>query len=159
MGAVFGIAVSSWQVAVRRRAHWSRFRRVVAFRKQERSKLVAVRSYHDLIVWQKAVAFSVLVYQTTKMFPSAKQFGLTNQLRRAAVSIPSNIAEGHAQESDGVLTRYLNIAIGSAAELDTQLLIAHKIGYIDAENLSHIQQDLTEIVKLLRGLLRSIRAK
>jgi four helix bundle protein len=120
---------------------------------------VAVRSYHDLIVWQKAVAFSVLIYQATKMFLSVEQFGLTNQLRRAAVSIPSNIAEEHAQESDGVLARYLNIAIGSAAELDTQLLIAHKIGYIDAENLSHIQQDLTEIVKLLRGLLRSIRAK
>lgn len=120
---------------------------------------MTVRSYHDLIVWQKAVAFSILIYQITKTFPSAEQFGLTNQLRRAAVSIPSNIAEGHAQDSDGVLARHLNIAIGSAAELDTQLLIAHKIGYIDADKLLRIQQDLVEITKLLRGLLRSVRTK
>jgi four helix bundle protein len=120
---------------------------------------VAVRSYHDLMVWQKAVEFSVQIYTLTGSFPAKEQFGLTNQLRRAAIYVPSNIAEGHAQDSDAVFGRHLNIAIGSAAELDTQLPIAHKIGYINREQLLTASRNLQEITKMLRGLLRTIRSQ
>lgn len=120
---------------------------------------MSVRNYRDLIVWQRSVEFCAHLYQHTAKFPAHEQFGLTNQLRRAAVSIPSNIAEGHIQESDAIFARHLNIAIGSAAELDTQLLIAQKVGYIKTAEVDIIRSNLEEIMKMLRGLLRTIRSQ
>ena len=79
-----------------------------------------VRSYRDLRVWRRAKAFAVEIYRVTEAFPRKEQYGLTDQIRRAAVSIRSNIAEGHIRRSDRMFANYLDTALGSAAELDTQ---------------------------------------
>ncbi len=114
------------------------------------------RSYKDLVVWQTSLQFSVEVYRITQAFPKAEIHGLTNQLRRAAVSIPSNIAEGYAYRSDSYLKRYLDIALGSAAEVDTQLRIALQVNYLAQAEHDGLQQELEEIVKMLHGLRRSL---
>lgn len=95
-----------------------------------------VRSYKDLIVWQKAMDLVELVYHLTKLFPKDEQYGLSNQLRRAAVSIPSNIAEGQARNSTAEFRNFLSIARGSLAELETQLLIAERLNYIEQKKLA-----------------------
>ena len=89
-----------------------------------------VKSYQDLIVWQKAMDLVTEIYRITKNFPKEEIYGLTNQMRRAAISIPSNIAEGHARKSRAEYIRFLSIAQGSRAELETQILIAVRLGYL-----------------------------
>jgi len=118
-----------------------------------------VRSYRDLQVWQRAKAFAVEIYRTTESFPRREQYGLTNQIRRAAVSIPSNIAEGHIKRSDKVFANHLDIALGSAAELDTQLEIARQVGYLEAQTHQALAAELQEITKMLFGLLAVVRGK
>ncbi|NIV32454.1 MAG: four helix bundle protein [Anaerolineae bacterium] len=118
-----------------------------------------VRSYRDLQVWQRAKAFAVEIYRTTESFPRREQYGLTNQIRRAAVSIPSNIAEGHIKRSDKVFANHLDIALGSAAELDTQLEIARQVGYLEAQTYQALAAELQEITKMLFGLLAVVRGK
>lgn len=87
----------------------------------------SIRSYRDLIVWQKAIAFTEQIYRLTGRFPSTEAFGLTNQLRRAAISIPSNIAEGQARHHTKEFSQFLYIALGSLAEIDTQLVVGRKL--------------------------------
>ena len=99
---------------------------------------MTVKSYRDLEVWQEGIRLALAVYQVTARFPPEERFGLAGQLQRAAVSIPSNVAEGHAQRSDPTLARHLRIAIGPAAEVDTQLLIAQQLGYITAGEMQHL---------------------
>ncbi|ATA92790.1 four helix bundle protein [Capnocytophaga canimorsus] len=94
------------------------------------------------------------IYQLTNKFPSNDIYGLTNQLRRASVSIPSNIAEGAAKDSDKEYIRFLYIALGSLMELDTQLIIAKNIGYINQSELESVQKEVEEIAKLLNGLIK-----
>lgn len=118
-----------------------------------------VRSYRDLQVWQRAKAFAVEIYRTTESFPRREQYGLTNQIRRAAVSIPSNIVEGHIKRSDKVFANHLDIALGSAAELDTQLEIARQVGYLEAQTHQALAAELQEITKMLFGLLAVVRGK
>ena len=116
-----------------------------------------IRSFHDLIVWQKSVDFSVKIYEITRTFPREERFGLTSQIQRAAVSIPSNIAEGQARNAQRAFANHLNIALGSAAEVETQLTIALRIGYIPQAKHEELIARLTEITKMLYGLLRSLR--
>ena len=120
---------------------------------------VRVRSYRDLHVWQRAKAFAVEIYRVTEPFPRQEQYGLIDQIRRAAVSIPSNIAEGHIKRSDKVLANYLDIALGSAAELDTQLEIALEVGYLETQIYRTIAAELQEITKMLFGLLAVVTGK
>src|SRR5699024_274455 len=94
------------------------------------------------------------LYRLTKNFPSAELYGLTNQMRRAAVSIPSNIAEGAARGSNNDYIRFLYISLASLAELDTQLLIAKNLGYLTVDSFKDLQNELTEINKMLNGLIR-----
>jgi four helix bundle protein len=89
-----------------------------------------VNCYKDLIVWQKAMDLTEMVYQATKAFPREELYGLTNQVRRAAVSIPSNIAEGQARQSTAEFRNFLSLARGSLAEVETQLMIAQRLGYL-----------------------------
>ena len=118
---------------------------------------VKVRSYRDLHVWQRAVDFAVAIYRVTRSFPKHEVYGgLTDQIRRAAVSVPSNVAEGQARHSQRVFARHVDIALGSAAELSTQLLIAREIGYLSPEDHQRLSDELTEITKMLHGLYRSV---
>src|SRR6266705_3834214 len=89
----------------------------------------ATRSYKDLVVWQKGIALAKLVYQLTKNYPSEEKFGLVAQMRRAAVSIPSNIAEGQARHTTGEFIQFLSHAEGSVAELDTQLILSIELKF------------------------------
>lgn len=117
---------------------------------------MAYGTYRDLQVRQKAMDLVVDVYQSTREFPAEERFGLTAQMRRSAVSIPSNIAEGHGRQSGKEFSRFLWIANGSATELETQLLIAHRLEMITEENHQRLRENLRQIGRMLAGLRTSI---
>jgi four helix bundle protein len=110
-------------------------------------------SHENLIVWQKSVDLCVEIYALTKRFPSEEKYGITSQIRRAAVSIPSNIAEGRRRGGDKEFCRYLRISFGSGAELETQLLIASRLGYILEKEYAIAKLSLNEVMKLLNKLI------
>lgn len=114
----------------------------------------AIRSHKDLIVWQKSVALASKVYAATRRLPSEERFGLNQQLRRAAVSIASNIAEGSARRSRAEFVQFLHIARGSLSEIETQMMIAIDQGFLP-ESDSPIKE-ITEVGNLLNGLIRSL---
>jgi four helix bundle protein len=122
----------------------------------EKGSSMKVKSYKDLIVWQKAMDLVEMVYQTTKEFPRGELYGLTNQLRRAAVSIPSNIAEGHARKSTAEFRNFLSIARGSLAEVETQLLIARRLSYINKQRLEVILSVQVEVNKMTNALINKL---
>jgi four helix bundle protein len=117
---------------------------------------VAVKNYRDLTVWQRSKAFAVKIYQETDGFPRREQYSLTDQIRRAVVSIPSNVAEGHIKRSDKIFANQLDIALGSAAELDTQLEIALDVGYLQAATYQVLANELQEIMRMLWGLRKTV---
>jgi four helix bundle protein len=112
--------------------------------------------YKDLIAWQKAMVLVRSVYELTKTWPQHEQFGLTNQVRRAAVSIPSNIAEGKGRSGMREYSHHLSVAHGSLCEVETQLLIAQDLGYVADQQCAPVLQQAAEVGRLLRGLLRSL---
>lgn len=114
-----------------------------------------IKSYKDLQVWQKAVDLSVKVYQVTDEFPKSEQYGLTNQMRRASVSIASNIAEGHGR-SQQEFGRYLTISLGSLCELETQMEIARRIGYLSEKYFAELTDDITILGKQLNVLSQKV---
>ena len=117
---------------------------------------MTVKSYKDLIVWQKAMCLVEMVYQATKEFPKQELYGLTNQLRRAVVSIASNIAEGHARKSTAEFKNFLSIARGSLAEVETQLLIAQRLSYINKQRLETILSIQVEVNKMTNALISKL---
>ena len=116
-------------------------------------------SYKSLIVWQKSIALVKLIYMLTGTFPSEEKFGITSQMRRAAVSIPSNIAEGQARRTTGDYIRFVSIAEGSLAELETQLLIAIELEFCDKTKVVNCFSLMLEIRKMLNALRRSLLAR
>lgn len=120
---------------------------------------MVVQKYQELIVWQKAMDLAVLVYQLTKKLPKEEIYSLTNQMRRAAVSIPSNIAEGQARNSLKEFVYFLRIAQGSKAELETQFLLCKKIGYLSDSDTSETIGLLQEIGKMLTVLIAKLDRK
>ncbi|MCL6541044.1 four helix bundle protein [Roseiflexus sp.] len=114
------------------------------------------QSYRDLLVWQKGTALALEIYRVTQRFPSDERFGLTAQLRRAAVSVPSNIAEGQARRTTGEFIQFLSHAEGSLAEVDTQIYLAQQLGYGLEEELSSISSQINELRKMLNALRRSL---
>jgi four helix bundle protein len=114
-----------------------------------------IKSYRDLQVWQRSVEFSVLVYRATEDFPQSEVYGLTGQLRRASVSVASNIAEGSGS-SNRDFARYLRIALGSVAEVETQLEIARRIGYLSPDSFSELSAEITIIGKQLNALRQKV---
>lgn len=116
---------------------------------------MTVKQYSDLIAWQKAMDLVEGVYQITNGFPKSEVYGLTSQLRRAAVSIPSNIAEGQSRGSREFV-HYLEIAHGSLSETETQIEIARRLGYVDKDRLAGFIQQAAEVGRLIHGLSRSI---
>jgi four helix bundle protein len=117
-----------------------------------------LENYKELIAWQKSMVLALEIYRVTRDFPSAELYGLTNQLRRAAVSIPSNIAEGQGRGSGREFERYLRIANGSRQEVETQLLIAEGLGYIDNDTVQVLTNKIVELGRILSGLRRSVNA-
>jgi four helix bundle protein len=111
-----------------------------------------MQSYKELIVWQKSFLLTLLVYKLTKMFPKDEVYGLSSQMRRAAVSIPSNIAEGYARKSKKDYCNFIRTAFASGAELETQLLIAKSPGYLSEDNFIEVMNLLTEVMKMLYRL-------
>ena len=116
-----------------------------------------MRPHEKLDVWNKAVEMVTTVYALTKLFPSDERFGLTWQIRRAAVSIPANIAEGAARQSDKEFCHFLSIAQGSASELETELLIAKNLGYLNTNDHERMYSEINTIARMLVGLSKSIR--
>jgi four helix bundle protein len=116
-----------------------------------------MKSHKDLDVWKSAMDLATLTYKLTENFPKSEIFGLTNQMRRAAVSIPSNIAEGAARQTNKEFIQFLYIANGSIAELETQVLLAKKIGY--ATDVVTIEGNLINVGKMINGLIRYLKGK
>ena len=115
------------------------------------------RSYKDLEVWKLAVGFVKAIYQATSKFPGSENFGLTNQIRRSAVSIPSNIAEGQGRNSAKEFRQFLSFGLGSLGELETQLIIAKEIDYLTIEELNPLLGSLDRIRKMIKSLSNSIK--
>lgn len=118
-----------------------------------------MRPHEKLDVWKMSVEFVVEVYECTKHFPSDEKFGLTSQIRRVAVSIPANIAEGAARQSDKEFFHFLAIAQGSASELETELLIACKLNYIEKQNYDQLYEQLNTIARKIVGLSNHVKSR
>ena len=116
-----------------------------------------VRSYKDLVAWQKSMDLVTAVYRASQGFPKEEIFGLVSQIRRAAVSVPSNIAEGHARTSKKEFQYFLSNARGSLAELETQLTIAHQLAYIDETGINQLLDRLGEVGRIVNGLLAALK--
>jgi len=118
-----------------------------------------LRKYQELIAWQKAIALVTEVYSATSAFPHTEIYGLTSQLRRAAVSIPSNIAEGQGRATKGEFIQFLCHARGSLHEVETQVVIARNLGYLSAEKQDLLLDELGELGRILNGLIASLQQK
>jgi len=117
-----------------------------------------IRCYRDLKVWQKGIDLVAEVYRQTASFHQAEQFGLTSQARRAAVSIPANIAEGHSRQHRREFRNFLSMAMGSLAELETHFEIAVRLGYLTQIRCDELLMKTVEINKMLHGLLKALPA-
>jgi len=117
----------------------------------------AIKTYRDLIVWQKSMSLVTKIYMSTKSFPSTETYGLTSQIRRSAISIPINIAEGYGRKSTGDYKRFLQIAIGSLFELETQIEIAFNLTYIEKELFENIIEKTNELDRMLSSLINKIK--
>jgi four helix bundle protein len=111
-----------------------------------------MNNFRELLVWQKAVSLVVQVYSHTNNFPDKERFNLVSQMQRAATSIASNIAEGCGRNSNPLFKQFLTVALGSAYELETQLIISNKLSYLKDEDYSELSNKATEIQKMIFGL-------
>lgn len=118
-----------------------------------------LKSYKELKVWQKAYNLCIKIYKITKTFPKEELYGLTSQIRRAAVSVPSNIAEGYGRKTTPEYIRSLYIAYGSSCELETQILLSGDLGFMKAEALNELQADLGEVERMLKALIKAVENK
>jgi four helix bundle protein len=115
-----------------------------------------IKSHRDLIAWQKSMDLVVTVYKASRAFPKEETYGLTSQLRRAAVSVPANIAEGQGRRSKPEFRQFLGNARGSLLELDTHLELAVRLNYLEVQEHSKIRGQIQEVGRILNGLLRSL---
>ena len=113
--------------------------------------------YKELKAWELSISIVTDIYKITEKFPRQEQFGLTNQIRRAAVSIPSNIAEGAGKNTTGDFKRFLSIAMGSCNEVETQLIISKELGYIESQNFVQVEDKLIRVQNMLFNLHKSLR--
>jgi four helix bundle protein len=116
-----------------------------------------LRNYKDLKVWQKAYQLCLQIYKLTKAFPKEEMYGLTSQLRRAAVSIPSNVAEGYGRRTKGEYVQALYIAYGSICELETQILLSGDLDYLEPGELKKIENFIGEVERMLMALIKSLQ--
>ena len=118
-----------------------------------------MRPHERLEAWSKAIDFVVDVYKATESFPRDERFGLISQIRRAAVSVPANIAEGAARQSDKEFAYFLSNAQGSASEVETELIIAHKLGYLSETAFYALRSSIDRIGRLITGLLQHLKRR
>lgn len=117
-----------------------------------------IQSFKDLDVWNKAIEVTKDIYKATKSFPKEEIYGLASQIRRSAISIPSNIAEGKARQTKSEYIQYLYIALGSTAELQTQVIIANELDYIDNKATKEHLESINHIERMLRNLIKGLRS-
>lgn len=118
-----------------------------------------IKSYKDLLIWQKGITIVRLIYQLVKSFPQEELYSLTNQLKRASVSIPSNIAEGYGRNTDKTFSHFLDISRGSLYELETQLIIAKELGFFSVESLySEILNQIEELSKMINAFSKTLKS-
>jgi len=115
-------------------------------------------TYTDLEVWQAAMDLAVLTYRLTAHFPKEERYGLTSQMRRAAVSVPSNIAEGKGLSSDKELLQFLCHSRGSLFEIETQLAISERLGYVGIRDCNEIREETARVGQMINGLMRALRS-
>lgn len=113
--------------------------------------------FKELLVWQKSINFVIEIYKETESFPKSEMYGLVSQIRRATVSIASNIAEGNSRRSVPDYVQFLRISRGSCAEVETQLIISKNLGFLNEEKSLKLNQDITETSKMLIGLINSLK--
>ena len=118
-----------------------------------------LKNYKELKVWQKSYQLCLDIYKITKTFPKEERYGLTSQIRRAAVSVPSNIAEGYGRKTTPDYIRFLYTAYGSNCELETQILLTGDLGYIKSEQFHKVQKALAEVERMLKALIKSLESK
>ena len=116
-----------------------------------------IKTHKDLVVWQKSIDLVMLIYSLTKQYPKEELYALTNQIRRCVTSIPANIAEGSGRKNIGELIQFLHIALGSATELETFLIISIRLQYITTEQYEGVDKALNEIIKMICGLINSLK--
>jgi four helix bundle protein len=117
-----------------------------------------MQDFRNLDVWQKAHLLALDVYRITRPFPTEERFGLTSQLRRASSAIPANLAEGCGRGSDADFGRFVQVALGSASELDYHLLLCHDLGYLSKETYQTLYEQTARTMRMLNGLLNTLRA-
>jgi four helix bundle protein len=115
-----------------------------------------IKSYRDLLVWQKGIELAKIIYRLTGELPSEEKFGLISQMRRAAISVPSNIAEGQARHTTGEFIQFISHAEGSVAELDTQFVIVVELGFLSATDVTEASALIDELRRMLNGLRRRL---
>ena len=116
-----------------------------------------MQDFKKLRVWQAAHELVLAVYQATEAFDAVEQYGLTSQIRRAAVSIPSNVAEGCGREGNGELRRFLHIAMGSASELDYQILLARDLHYLEVDTYAALEESLVSVKRMLNAFIQKLK--
>ncbi len=117
-----------------------------------------MRNYRDLLVWEKAHKLTLAIYEETNAFPKEERFGLTSQVRRASSSIPANLAEGCGRRSDGEMGRFVQIAMGSGAELSYHLLLCRDLGILGTAEFARLSSDLEEVMKMLSALCGRVKS-
>jgi four helix bundle protein len=115
-------------------------------------------NFKNLKVWEKSVDLAVKVYQVTAEFPNEEKFGITSQMRRSSVSVPSNIAEGTARNTSKAVLNSLDISLGESFELETQAIIANRVGLLDQEIFGKIEADISEIQRMIHGFMQTLEA-
>ena len=116
-----------------------------------------MKTHKDLIVWQKSIDFVTKIYQSTKNFPREEIYGITSQIRRASVSVPTNIAEGSGRKNPKELNQFIYISLGSASELETLMLIANNLNYFTISVYNDLKSELTVIIRMLSALSKSLK--
>jgi len=117
-----------------------------------------MKDFRQLKVWERSHQLALEVYKATKNFPREELYGLTSQIRRSSMSIPTNIAEGCGRFTDADFARFLQIAMGSASETEYQLILAHDLGFLNKERYDTLNTDVTEVKRMLASLLKTLRA-
>jgi len=151
------LAFGNWQLAIRRRQQQATARIMTQIDKTYSNP--EIRSYRDLVAWEKTRALIKRIYGATALFPKDECFGLTQQVRRAAVSIPSNIAEGYGRGSLRDYIRFLQMARGSLFELETQIILSNDLRYLTHEQMLSLIEDIAECSRILQGLIASLKKK
>jgi four helix bundle protein len=118
-----------------------------------------LKNYKELKVWQKSYQLCITIYKITKHFPKEEKYGLTSQIRRAAVSVPSNIAEGYGRKTTQEYLQSLYIAYGSHCELETQIMLSKDLGYIKTEDFEGLQMGIGEVERMLKALIKALQSK